>query len=86
MEKISEFEFTAQGRRSFYEWDTILDGSIWRLGKDELKPTKSGKDDSLIVVLGRFRRAAYAAARSRGLVIQTQIDGDSIVIQAQPKE
>jgi len=28
MEKISEFEFTTQGRRSFYDWDTILDGSI----------------------------------------------------------
>ena len=84
MKKLKGFEFsTASGRGSFYPWDEILDGSIWEINVSELRPNDSENNEE---AFRRYRRAAYAAARSRDLVIQTQVDGDLIVVKAQPKE
>jgi hypothetical protein len=88
MEKLDTFEFHKQGRKSFYDWDTMLDGSIYRIDSGELKDpvAKNASKHEIAESLDRFRRTAYAAARVRDLALQTQVDGSSIVIQALPKE
>lgn len=88
MKKLSSFEFQKQGSTSFYDWDKMLDGSVWVVEYGELRnplPENASVDDVHKALL-RFRRTAYAAARVRDLALNTQVDGSSIVIQAIPRE
>lgn len=56
-----------------YDWDTWLNGSIWRL--------RRGVDFSCGA--GAFRSSANKMARKRGARVHTKMeDGDTIVIQA----
>lgn len=58
------------GRPGKYDWDTLLNGKIWRLevGEDlDVKPES-------------FRMTAKAAAKTRGGILKTAKDGDKAMI------
>jgi len=88
MKKLDSFDFKNRGRKSFYDWDRMLDGSVWSVRFEELKnpPPDDADVDTIHKALLRFRRTAYAAARVRDLALNTQVDGTVIVIQAIPRE
>ena len=73
MEVVKEpIKWPNRGRRSRYDWDSILDGQQWKLtiGEDfDCKPES-------------FRSAAVAAARSRGKRVRSMIDEESIYLVA----
>ncbi len=75
--RLDNFEFPRPpGRSPKYPWDEWLDGFAWRLTRGEdFVPTSES-----------FRSMAYDAAELRGLKCQTKIDGDSLTIQARPKD
>jgi hypothetical protein len=76
-ERLENYEFNAMGGPSpKYPWDEWLDGSTWCItrGADfDVKPFS-------------MRSAVQGAGERRGLRIQTQIKGDSLVFRAIPKE
>lgn len=73
-EQLETFEFTGAGSR--YDWDALLNGSIWRLthGTDfNAKPTS-------------FLATVRKQASKRNMDIRSQVEGDnSLVIQATPR-
>ena len=82
MEQLTEAEFSAQrgktGKTSLYDWDTILNGNIWKLTKGT--DFQSGVET--------FRAGAYAMAKTRGLKLQTTIDtaNQAVILRAVSKE
>lgn len=79
MEQLTEATFSeTRGRHAIYDWDTILNGNIWKLTK--------GTDFQSSVLT--FRSGAYQQARRRGLRLQTTIDtaNNTIILRASPRE
>lgn len=81
MKKLEQYDWQGRGpRSSFYNWDQLFDGGIYKLReRDDI----NGKVQS-------FRTTVYAKAKERQLLIRTDIikDGDNrpaIIIQAFPK-
>ncbi len=73
MEKLESYEFKLNYGNSRYDWDTLLDGGVYRLvrGTDFDVNPKS------------VRSAAIIAAKARGLKVRSSIEDDNtIVIQA----
>lgn len=69
---LSKYEFATRGRPALYPWDKWFDGKIRRLTR--------GVDFS--VSASSLQRAAWAAARVRGLVLLSCVeDENTIVIQ-----
>ncbi len=75
-EKLENHEFSVVlGRPPKYPWDEWLDGSTWRItrGQDfDVEPSS-------------MRKGASQAASRRGLRAQTQIEDDSVIFRATPK-
>ena len=55
-----------------FDWDTLLDGSIWMLTNDELGETP----------IQNFRAYAYTASRARGCKVHINRREDGVYIQA----
>jgi hypothetical protein len=74
-EKLDTFEFTNHGSGGKYDWDTFLDGSIYKLvrGTDfEAKPSS-------------FLTTVRKQADKRKMTVNSQIvDDNTLVIQAMP--
>lgn len=73
MKKLDHFEFP-DGRRGRHDWETWLDGNIYKLTK--------GKDFTISCT--NMRNIVYSAAHRRGLKIRISIvdNESSLVIQA----
>lgn len=69
-ETLKTFDFGSD--RSEYDWDTLLNGKIYKL--------KQGEDFQCKTIT--FSTLARSSARRRGLSLNTSTEGDSIVIQA----
>lgn len=55
-----------------FDWDTLLDGSLWMLTLDEIGETP----------LMNFRSYAWNAARNRGCKVRVNLRADGVYIQA----
>jgi hypothetical protein len=81
MQKLKEFEFKKGGGRSSYDWDTILDGSIYKL--------KAGEDFETSAE--SFRSTANTAAKRLGGKVRTSVERDkdgndvAVVVQFFPE-
>lgn len=60
------------GRPTKYDWDTILNGEVWRLTQGE----------DFQVPPDQFRRAVIGKARAWGIKVQTTVDRRSVIVQA----
>lgn len=78
MKKLSNFEFDRTAAATQYDWDRLFDGSPWLVAFEDMnwKPSDEPADRR-----ARFRRTAYAAAKSRGVKLTTQSHDDGLVIQ-----
>lgn len=72
MKEVKDFVFD-ENKKNKYDWDTILNGSTWRLekGKDFKSATKS------MLALVKM------TAKSRNINVKAQIDGDDLVLKAE---
>lgn len=72
MKEVKDFAFEDSSRNK-YDWDTILNGKVWKLenGKDFKCSTKS------------MAALAKMTAKGRNLKIKTKVDGDDLVLQAE---
>lgn len=73
---LKTFDFPHGGRKGIvYDWDSILDGSIWQLeqGTDFDADPKT------------FVGAVARAANAKNMRVKRQIDGKTLVLQAVPK-
>lgn len=71
MIELSVLPRHGNSRRTYYDYEKLFDGRIWRLdrGVDFNATTKS------------VRSSICEQARNRGLIVETRVDGDSIVVQ-----
>ena len=75
-EKLENYEFGGvAGPRPKYPWEQWLDGETWRVTRDADFDCK----------VASMRKAVFLAAQRRGLKVQTQIEGDSLVFRTIPK-
>ena len=75
MKAVNDFAFrnrTPSGERQSYDWDTLLNGSIYEL---EAGQDFTGKQASMNVLI-------HTNAKKRGLKVRTGKNGDNIVLQA----
>jgi len=69
---LSEGDFDFGATPGRYDWDSLMDGTIWRMvhGTDfDVKPTS-------------FITSAKKAANKRGKGLRIRQDGDDVVLQA----
>lgn len=72
MKEVKDFAFEDSSRNK-YDWDTILNGKVWKLekGKDFKCSTKS------------MAALAKMTAKSRNINVKMQIDGEDVVLKAE---
>jgi hypothetical protein len=70
-ERLEDFNFRASRGRPGYDWDSWLDGGIWRLTKEI----------DFWVRPDSFRNQAASAAIKRGGRVRTRIEKDTVVLQ-----
>ena len=74
-ERLEHYEFRGLGRRPTYPWDEWLDGSTWRI-------TRGADFDSQARAMVKL---VHHAARRRGQLVATQIEGDSVIFRAKAR-
>ena len=70
--KLKSYKFIPKGKSAVYDWDKLLDGSIWEL--------RRGKDFNTGPI--SMRCAAYIAAARRGIKVRCSVSEDRVVLQA----
>lgn len=70
-EKLEDFDFRKPGGRPGYDWESWLDGDIWRLTREV----------DFWVTPNSFRNQAVSRAIRSGGHVRTSIEGDSVVLQ-----
>jgi len=72
MQVLKEYTFLGRGKRSAYDWATLLDGRIHELTKGE----------DFACTAASFRNSARAAALKQDQRLRTAVVGDKVVIQS----
>lgn len=73
MNKLDSFPTTKPGRKTNYDWDTILDGNIYEMKRGQDFPRKTSAESA--------RTYMVTGARRRGYRMRTSVrDKDTIVI------
>lgn len=70
--KLDTYVFPGAGRKASFDYNSILDGSIWQL--------ENGVDFDMSPQ--SFRNSVSRAAKWKGQFIRTSITGNVIVVQA----
>jgi hypothetical protein len=72
--KIENYDFSRRGRKEKYPWAEWLDGNVWSLDAG----------DDFTCTSESLRTTIYAAAKKRGVSVNTFVDDDKVIVQAIP--